>query len=162
MLNEYVKAKIKEYMIKEMPIGRTLGDFHVRQAFEKGAHFGYQLASEEKDAKIDFVVSHSNCYCDECSKISRSFFKPENCEKRKLITRPSKDEEIKSLQSENARMKEKLEIAVKALEKAKQFCTWLSVDSLKYPNTDAGNAAESEGWDIDQALKQIGDDKEMG
>lgn len=34
----------------------------------------------------------------------------------------------------------------------KQFCTWLSEDSQKYPGTDAGNAARSKKVDIEKAL----------
>lgn len=52
-------------------------------------------------------------------------------------------------------LEEKLCVAREALKKARQFCTWLSVDSLKYPGTDAGMAGKHEGQDIDKALEKL-------
>ena len=60
-----------------------------------------------------------------------------------------------TLLDEIEKLKSALNVAKDALKKSKQFCTWLSVDSLKYPETDAGIAGKHEGWDIDEALQEI-------
>lgn len=52
------KKRIEEYMKKEMPIGRTLGDHFVREAFKQGANFGYSLAMEYKGCKC--CTSHND------------------------------------------------------------------------------------------------------
>jgi hypothetical protein len=80
MLNESLKKKIEDGV-------RILNDKR-DSIFEYGidcAHFGYQLASEENES--------NKCFCSSCKK-------QRNSSKNKIL----------SLQSENARLKEKLDV----------------------------------------------------
>lgn len=153
-------------------------------SFKKGALFGlslsrkgwrkeykqevekYQAVIEEKDAEIAGLKEElqandaarrtyrSNAiktHTEQIEKIEQH----ESLRKIQLDLIKTRDAEIYKQITRNNTLEEKLRVAREALKKARQFCTWLSVDSLKYPGTDAGMAGKHEGQDIDKALAKL-------
>lgn len=68
------------------------------------------------------------------------------------------EEQIRNVTLLNERLAKRADNLRRALEKTRQFCIWLSRDSKKFPETEAGSAGRSELMDIESVLAQ---DKEI-
>ena len=150
MINESVKEKIEAASIaaREFPEKRKNGCYdtlmmhevndYLETTFINGAEFGYQLASEENHSKRAHELEIR------CANLEKSY--RENYPATVKMAREPLEKEI-------ARLKEKLDVAVKALE------YFEGEKKITYCQTATG-VHQIETYPANDFLKQIRDDKD--
>jgi hypothetical protein len=124
MLSKSIENKIRE--AARMCSESTWGELHLLQPeeqiyykedakiFTEGAHFGYQLASDEKESEYDRGFLDGSKVGDATAK---RFKEERDSDMDRLQSERVEIYKSKqSLQSENARLKDMLDVAVNALE----------------------------------------------
>lgn len=138
MISPETQKKIDEYMKKEIPAGRTLGDHHVREAFKIGATFGYGLAVEEMRARTDQTQLPKRT----SEELQHMLMQARDVDNDNLL-------EIEKLQSQNALLTEKLELAINAFEDIE------SHPNLKNKDTDFHNELARKALQKLNAVKEM-------